>query len=243
MTAGVAWLECTLDDPPDHDDWLTPAEAQVLDELRTSAVTKRVADWRLGRWTVKHLLGLELGLDPSEAGARVAVLADDGGVPRVWLDGERSQLPVSFSHRAGRSLAVVAPVGSTVGCDLELVEPRSDAFVTEWLAPDEQAFVARQPAIDRRAVAANLVWTAKEAAAKLWGEGLRLDVRRAVVSVEAPLPAEAGDGAVWRALSVDCPSEGAVVHGWWREAGGFVRTVVAAPPAGTPVEARTRATR
>jgi len=239
VTVAVAWLECTLDDPPADDDWLTPAEVHVLAELRASAVPKRVGDWRLGRWTVKNLLGLELDVDPIEAVARVAVLADPGGVPRVWLDGVRSNIPVSFSHRSGRSLAVVGPVGSAVGCDLELVEQRSDAFIAEWLAPAEQAFVAAQPA-DRRALAANLVWTAKEAAAKLWGEGLRLDVRRAVVSVTPPMPTEAGDAAGWRALSVDCPSEGALVHGWWRERGGFVRTVVSAPSAGVPVEAGPR---
>ena len=52
---------------------------------------------------------------------------------------------------------------------------------------------------DERAWLANLIWSAKEAAAKARGEGLRLDVRHA----EVVLGASAADAAGWRPLHVD----------------------------------------
>ena len=59
-------------------------------------------------------------------------------------------------------LLIDAP--ATIGCDLELAEPCSAAFVREWLAPPEQRLLA--PLDDRgRARTANLLWTAKVAAA------------------------------------------------------------------------------
>ena len=58
------------------------------------------------------------------------------------MDGERAPVSVSLSHRAGRALAVVAHAPAVVGCDLERVEPRSGAFVREWLAPAEQGLLA-----------------------------------------------------------------------------------------------------
>jgi 4'-phosphopantetheinyl transferase len=67
-----------------------------------------------------------------------------------------------------------------VGCDLELIEPRSAAFLRDWLAPSEQKLVATAPAGGRDLVP-NLVWTANEAAAKVRREGLRIDVRRGVI--------------------------------------------------------------
>ena len=107
---------------------------------------------------------------------RVEVLADASGVPVPRVDGAPVEVWLSLSHRAERAMAAVAP--TAVGCDLEVVEPRSDAFVGEWLAPAEQELV-RAACGDRRDLLANLVWTAKEASAKARAGGLRLNVRDA----------------------------------------------------------------
>ena len=116
---------------------------------------------------------------------------------RRGLDGECAPVLVSLSHRGGRALAAGASTPAVVGCDLELVEPRSGAFVREWLAPAEQRLLQRArrtSATDR-----NLVWTAKEAAAKVRREGLRLEVRRAAVDVRDV----SARPAAWRPLTVD----------------------------------------
>jgi 4'-phosphopantetheinyl transferase len=207
----VGWLQRSLADVPADDAWLTPAERDVLGRLRFD---KRRRDWRLGRFTAKAVVGRRLGL-PLD---RIEVLAGPDGAPVARVDGTPAPVAISLSHRADRALAVVAR--APVGCDLEAIEPRSDAFVGEWLAAAEQALV-RDADADRRALLANLVWTAKEASAKARAEGLRLNVREAVVEPELD---GQPDGEGWRPLRVVWPRE--VDRGVWRTEPGWVMTVV-----------------
>ena len=211
------WLSLSSADVPAGNGWLSVAERRVLAGL---VVDRRRADWRVGRWTAKSAVGAWLGVDPAD----VEIFAASDGAPEAWLGGRRAPLSVSISHRAGRGLAAVAAAPAAVGCDLELVEPRSGAFVREWLSPADQGLLAAC-AIEERPRLANLVWTAKEAVAKLRREGLRLDVRAAVV---APADAEGAAGE-WRALRVDW--EGASTAGWWRSEPGWVMSIAGRPRA------------
>jgi 4'-phosphopantetheinyl transferase len=221
MTA-PGWLTSSHAEVPEGDGWLGARERRALVALR---VDTRRADWRLGRWTAKTAAGAWLGLPAS----RVEILAAADGAPEAWLDGERAHVSVSLSHRGGRALAAVTAAPAVIGCDLELVEPRSRAFVREWLAPSEQILLATfdGPAHDR---VANLVWTAKEAAAKVRREGLRLDVRQAQVDVM-----EVASGAAsWRRLRVDWREEGGETAGWWRDEPGWVMVIAGDPAPGRP---------
>jgi 4'-phosphopantetheinyl transferase len=210
----IGWLTRSLADVPDDDEWLGARERATLAGLR---MAKRRADWRLGRWTAKAALAAWLDAAP----ARIEVLAAADGAPEAWLDGTRAPVSISLSHRAGRALAAVADAPTVVGCDLEALEPRSDAFVREWLAPEERDLPG----------GANLPWTAKEAAAKVRRAGLRLDVRRAVARLAS------GDGvAGWRPLVVDWTREGLTTPGWWRVEPGWVMVVAAAPAAPPPAQ-------
>jgi len=220
--AAPGWLSRCLADVPAGEDWLGTAERHVLAELH---MERRRSDWRLGRWTAKMAVGIWLSVPPG----RVEILAAPDGAPEAWLDQERAPVSVSLSHRAGRSLAVVADAPNVVGCDLELVEPRSGAFVREWLTPAEQGLLAAYGE-GERARLANLVWTAKEAAAKVRREGLRLDVRHAVVT---PTNAGAQAGA-WQALRVDWRDARQPTAGWWRAEPGCVMTIAGEPPPGPP---------
>lgn len=224
MTA-LGWLTRSLADAPRGDAWLSRRERAALGRL---GIEKRRSDWRLGRLAAKAAVGSWLGVEPG----RVEVFAAADGAPQAHLDGEPSGVALSISHRAGRALAVAAGAPSTLGCDLELLEPRSDAFAREWLALPEQELVAAVPEA-RRSLAANLVWAAKEAAAKARREGLRLDVRSA--AVRAVGVAEPGDG--WRPVEVLWQG-GERIGGWWREEPRWVMAVVADPPPGTPRELR-----
>jgi len=205
------WLTNSLADVPAGDAWLSARERAVLARLR---IAKRRDDWRLGRWTAKAAVAAWLGVPA----ARIEILAAADGAPEAFLDGRPAPVSVSLSHREGRALAVVADAPAVVGCDLELIEPRSGAFVREWL-PDADA-TALTP------LAANLLWTAKEAAAKVRREGLRLDVRRARVDVPD------ADGG-WRPLTVVW-AEGSRTAGWWRDAAGWVMTIAGAPAPARP---------
>ena len=211
------WLTRWHADVPAGDGWLGATERRVLAGLR---IAPRRDAWRLGRWTAKSAASAFLALPPE----RIEILAAADGAPEVWVSGERAAVSLSLSHRAGRALAVVAAAPAVVGCDLEVVEPRSDAFVREWLAASEQALVAGL-AGDARDRAVNTLWTAKEAVAKVRREGLRLDVRHAVVDAQSPGPG-------WRTLRVHL--DGDSTAGWWREEPGWVMSVAGEPAPAQP---------
>lgn len=213
-------LLCSVADVPDGDAWLGARERELHERL---AIPRRRSAWRLGRWCGKSAAAAWLGAAPD----RIEVLPAADGAPDVWLDGRPAPVSLSLSHRAGRALAVVGPRARPLGCDIELIEPRSGAFVREWLAPAEQALVAAARGDVARDLVANLVWTGKEAAAKVRREGLRLDVRRAVVRLEPRWDGE------WRGLRVTWPS-GEDCFGWWQVHDEWVMAVSGTDPDAAP---------
>jgi len=201
---------------PAGDEWLGRRERDALAALR---LAPRRDDWRLGRWTAKRLLTEHLGIEPD----RVEVVAANDGAPEVLLDGLPSAISLSISHRGGRAIATAIAGGETVGCDLELIEPRSDAFVSTWLTPREAAWCADGDT----GLRVNLVWTAKEAASKCLREGLRLDardldVRDVTTADHTTRPGRACAG--WQPLTVT--AGGRRLRGWWTADEGAVATVV-----------------
>jgi len=135
---------------------------------------------------------------------------------------------VTMTDRADQAVCLVGPPGTALGCDLELVEPRSDAFVGDFLTPAEQRLVAAAGEGDPRDLLANLVWCGKESALKVLRTGLRRDTR----SVEVSFPeGEAVFG--WAPMSVRAV-EGTVFPGWWQRFGAFVLTLAATKPFAPP---------
>lgn len=217
----LGWLTRTLADVPAHDGWLSDREREVLSTLR---IPKRRADWRLGRWAAKAAVAAWQGLPVADVEIRTA--AD--GAPEALTGGAPMPVGLSLSHRAGRALAAVGDAPSALGCDLEALEPRSPAFVREWFRPVERELVGGLAA-ERRDLAANLLWTAKEAASKARREGLRLNLRAATVT-----PGElASPASSWVRLQVAW-SDHPVTLGWWREEPGWVLALVSDPAAHEP---------
>lgn len=222
----ISWLQRHERDVPAGDGWLAAPERAVQSRL---VVPPRLADWRLGRWTAKAALAYVLGVDP----LRVSVLAAADGAPEPWLDAEPLDLSLSITHRDGLALAVVGD-GVRVGGDLEVVERRSPAFIREWFGEAEQQLIARAGAASASTELPCLLWSAKEATAKVLREGLRLDPRGARVSLADDR--EPGEPVGhWQRFSVDWDDQGPVVDGWWRRDGSFVRTIAAAPVCPLPV--------
>jgi 4'-phosphopantetheinyl transferase EntD len=223
----AGWSICRAADVPDGDEWLSSAERSDQQRL---FIDKRRGDWRLGRWVAKSVVASVAGVER----ARVSIVAAADGAPEALVDGIPTDLSLSISHREGTGLAVVGAGGTVVGGDLEVIEPRTDRFVREWFSSQEQALVAAAGADGRHDEMACLVWSAKEAAAKVLREGLRLDVRQAVVSLD---PAEPVAG--WQPSSVHWagshPDDGRrVISGWWRIDGSLVITVAADPASPPP---------
>lgn len=219
----VYWLEQVAEDVPEDDEWLGPGEKQILAGLRFAP---RRADWRLGRWTAKHAVSAYL--KNGYALPEIEIRAAASGAPYVVVREAPAGVAISLSHRSGTAACAVGPFGSAIGCDLETVEERANAFVADFFAERERELVAGLSG-HWRALMIALIWSAKESALKVVKEGLRLDTRLVTVVPES------GPG-VWQALSVSFPA--CTLGGWWRQQGDLVRTLVTAPKAGPPSAVR-----
>jgi len=206
---------------PRCDDWLCRAERDRLAAMRFA---KRRADFRLGRWTSKRAVASYLGRPLAARDLRqIEIASDEDGAPEVFVDGSRAACAISLSHREGRSLCAVAMPEVRVGCDLERVERRSEAFVDQFLAPCEAARVER--AVEpHRSRDATLLWSAKESALKALRTGLAVDTRDVVVELRAePSP------RTWLPLRVCVPGEDEALGGFWLQDAGWLLTVVSRP--------------
>lgn len=208
---------------PDDDEWLSSLECSYVAQMR---FTKRRSEWRLARWTAKQALARTLELDMASASlrrieVRASLEPEIRGAPYVVLDGERADVAVSLTDRAGWAACVVGPPGP-IGCDMELDEPRSAAFVADYLTAAEQRLVAAPPCGLTPDATANLLWSAKESALKVLRTGLRRDTR----SVEVHLDERASDGE-WSPLAVVDQDDGSRLPGWWCRCSSFLVTVAA----------------
>ena len=240
----IYWLEQTEPDVPADNQWLCANEILRLTAMR---IPKRRADWRLGRWTAKQAVAACLNL-PSDARAlaNIEIRAAVSGAPEVFLYNQPADIAISLSHRAGTALCTVAPPGATFGCDLEMIESRSDAFIADYFTVAEKAIIYRTSVAERALVLA-LLWSGKESALKALRVGLRLETTCMCVSpfdswsqmsgACDPILPEATNPDGWRPLQVRY-SAGQVFGGWWRAQKGLVRTLVSNPPQPAPLRAR-----
>ncbi len=209
--------------PPAGIGWLTDAERSRAGQLRYA---KRRTDFLLGRWTLKLAVARVLGWPDDPAGlAQIEGRTAADGAPELYIRGRAAARGISLSDRAGCAVCLIAAERTAVGCDLELVEPRSDGFVRDYLTEPERQFVAA--AGPDRHLAANLMWSAKESALKVLRTGLRRDTR----SVEVTLTDLRPPQRAWSRLEVRT-AESESFPGWWRRSGPFVLT--ACWPGGGP---------
>jgi 4'-phosphopantetheinyl transferase len=217
----VYWLVRAAKDLPEDDDWLTAGEVARLRELR---VAKRRRDWLLGRWTAKQAIVAawpSLAPDTHQPSlSEVEVRPASDGAPEALVRGERAGFTVSISHSSNSGLCAVSPLTAQMGCDIELIEVRSDRFIEDYFTEDEGTEIFALPAT-KRPMAATLVWSAKESALKATREGLRSDTRAMEVD-----PGRYSEGREWCPLLVR-HRDGRIFPGQWRCYGEFVLTVVA----------------
>jgi 4'-phosphopantetheinyl transferase len=233
------WVAQGEDHVPAGTDWLSPRERAWLEGIR---YTKRHVEFRTRRWTAKRALAAVLQRDEGPAAmATIEVANHISGAPYVKLDGQaRFDIEVSISDRAGWAVCLVgtaeasaasasaASATSALGIDLELVEPRSGSFIADFFTAAEVRRAMALPPGEARDEAANLVWSAKEAALKVLKVGLRADTREVEVHYDTKARP---DG--WRALTV-VARDGARFPGWWRRDGVFLLTLAAARPFDPP---------
>jgi 4'-phosphopantetheinyl transferase len=211
------WMSRGEEHLPSDLTWLSERETAYVDSKQ---FTKRREEYLYARWTAKQALRTVLDL-PATPGSlrRIEVRHRPTGAPVACVDGEPAGLQISLTDRAGWAVCVLSDQPGRIGCDLELVEPRTDGFVRDYLTAAEQRYVNAAPDADTRYLAANLIWSATESALKVLETGLRRDTRSVEITVA---PALAG----WGELSART-EEGEVFPGWWRRLGSFILTVAA----------------
>jgi 4'-phosphopantetheinyl transferase len=216
------WLEQTEADVPTQNDWLSADENTHLATLRFA---KRRSDWRLGRWTAKRALAVCLNRpDLPRSLAEIEIWPSPAGDPQVFIAEKPAAATISLSHRSEMAACAVVLAPAALGCDLELIEPHSQAFVDDFFTAEEHALVAACSA-DERLQMVTLLWSAKESALKALHTGLRLDTRSVIALPESP----SGGDADWHRLQVRC-LDGNLFDGWWQSSGTRLRTVVCSPP-------------
>ena len=222
----VYWLEQTEANVPEDNTWLSPREVAFVDRLRFA---KRRADWRLGRWTAKRAGAACLDLPATHDGlARLEIRPSPSGAPELFVDYNPTPVAISLSHSGGRAACALASHAANLGCDLELIEPRTDAFISDYFTEEEQALVSQAAPADRDSLA-TLIWSAKESALKALRMGLRLDTRRITI-----MPGGRCGQTAWTPLRALCV-DGQIFPGWWRSGEGNIRTMVADPIPEMPI--------
>src|SRR5581483_5843831 len=105
---------------------------------------KRRAAWRLGRWTAKNAAAAYLKFsDEKHALAAIEIRAAESGAPEVFVRDDPAQVGISISHRSGRAACAVGRISEgTIGCDLEVSETHSPAFINDYFTIEEQRVVA-----------------------------------------------------------------------------------------------------
>ncbi len=220
MADTLLWHSASEDDVPSGMDWLSPHERERAGRM---LYAKRRTDFLLGRFTAKSalldVLGIAEGVDV-RALSRVEIGNAPDGAPDPKVDGDTAPVSLSMTDRAGWAVCLLGSPGRSLGCDLELVEPRSELFIRDYLTTREAAAVMGLRAGAERDLAANLAWSAKESALKVLRTGLRRDTR----SVEVACTPTAAEG--WQPMAVTVDGD-RVFPGWWQRFGEFVLTVAA----------------
>ncbi len=236
----LRWLARGEGDLPGADGWLSAAEAAACARMR---FTKRRREFQVARWAAKQAMATLPGC--AVEACRLEVRHHPSGAPEAWSDGRALPVGISLSDRAGWAVCLLGLRPGEVGCDLELVEPRSAAFVRDFFTASERHFIWDGRIRDGRPgegrvgdsdLRANLLWSAKESALKVLRTGLRRDTRTVEVELGAP-------GPDWSPLVVRADGAG-LFTGWWARYGDFLLTVATAvptaPPSGIDVVARLR---
>ncbi len=225
----LRWLEQSEYDVPAENSWLSPSEILCLNRLH---IAKRRADWRRGRWTAKLAIASYLDIPADfQALAGIEIRPASSGAPEAFVLNVPAPIAISLSHSTGMAICALAPCGVELGCDMELIEPRSDAFVADYFAPEEHELIAHTaPAV--RSLVLALLWSGKESALKALRQGLRLDTRDVIVSF--PEDGLISPAPGWSSLRVRYVA-GQTFQGWWRVMDGVMRTLVADPSPYLPI--------
>ena len=135
VVSRIAYLMTFVDNVPTEDDWLGPRELERQASLK---VPKRRREWRLGRWIAKRVLRSWRHNVPR---SRLEIVPADDGAPEAFEGERRLPIALSITHRSNVAVCAVADEVCRLGCDLEVLEPRSELFVNDFFTEAERTAV------------------------------------------------------------------------------------------------------
>lgn len=201
---------------------------EELARLADMRFPKRRTEWLHGRRTAKKLLQRFHPVCSSLPLSEIIIKNEFTGVPYPCRqNGGQMAGCLSISHRDRIAVSALTLVPFLrVGVDLEKVEARQASFVADYFTPMEFERVYILPPDDRLKTI-TLIWSAKEAALKALGQGLRQDTRTVEITILDQDEYCVGTQG-WSRFEVTTRlTPGKVWHGWWRDYKNYVLTVAA----------------
>jgi len=145
--------------------------ADELEKYHSLTVEKRRDEWLAGVIVAKTALR---NLFPKLENKDILIEKSALGKPVAVTNKGKKKTFVSITHSNGFAVALVSSAVN-IGIDLEIIEPRDSSLTDELLSPKELSFLN----IQNKNIADDLltrIWTAKEAASKVLGTGLNVDL-------------------------------------------------------------------
>jgi 4'-phosphopantetheinyl transferase len=229
----VYWILQNRSDVPADGDWLSIQEKSILNEMQ---FPRRQDEWKLGRWTAKQLIHSYLKTIDSRTHhlCELEILAAEDGSPQVFIQNKHFPIKLSLSHRANRAFCVLDPFAREVGCDLEVIEERSDEFISDYFTFEEKLKVIIASGSDK-SLFTNLIWSAKESALKALHQGLKSDTRSVIIQFS-----DLNNKENWNRLKTRSSEFGRELFGWWKVIDGFVLTIMTDDPTAVPLIMKNR---
>ncbi|MCB8982806.1 MAG: 4'-phosphopantetheinyl transferase superfamily protein [Ardenticatenaceae bacterium] len=226
----IHWLVQAAGAHPELADGVSLAGMLHADEqtkLAALKTEKRRQDWVLGRWTAKQLVQTVVQQQTGRVAALPEIVVRNGRRGDPIIEYQGLAVSLSLSHAHGHAFcAVVERPSWPIGADMEWIEPRSAAFMADYLTAAEQERVSQAEGA-MRDVLVTAVWSAKEAVLKALHLGLTVDTR----CVECLIAPVAERPSTWTPFTIGCddgrlPQPVPPLSGWWRVWDNFVLTLV-----------------
>ncbi|MHA1432212.1 MAG: SDR family NAD(P)-dependent oxidoreductase [Candidatus Heimdallarchaeota archaeon] len=148
-----------------------------IEKLNSYEVPKRKVEWFSGLYAAKLAIKQ---IKPEITYHEIFVVKTALGKPSIKIGKSKSQIYLSITHSNGFAVAAVN-LDLDIGIDLEIIEKRSKSLIDEVISPAEKDVILKS----KKEIADELltkIWTAKEAASKVLGVGLNIDLHQLKVS-------------------------------------------------------------
>ncbi len=169
----VEQLSKKIESENDYLDKFLHADEKTKYESLT--VEKRRKEWIAGVIAIKLALRK---INPNIQLSKIKIEKNEQGKPFIILN--KKHISLSITHSNGFAVGIVDPNNNT-GIDLEIKVKRDNSFVDELISSKEKELINNQQKEINEELLTK-IWVAKEAASKVLGTGLKIDLHDLIIS-------------------------------------------------------------